>query len=118
MNLMMAIQAALGSVSPMTVTSWGASSGVDPHSSASRTITVPSGNPGAIKFSINSNDGTLEYKKNADAFAAVTHNGTITVTNGATLQFRLTGSITSCNLDVLDDTTETVIGSWVASTTT
>lgn len=115
MNLMMAILAALTRVGPMTVTNWGTSIGASPVSSASRAITVPSGNPGTLKWSIITNSGTLQYSKNGGAFATVTHNATITVANGDTIQFKLTGAGTDCLMDIIDNTFSTTIGTWEAT---
>lgn len=116
MNLMMALLGAMGSILPITTTSWGLSFGASPLSSASRTLTVPSGNPGTIRFTIITNDGTLEYKKNAAAFATVTDGGTVSVANGDTIQFRYTGtSATGAELEVYDNTTNDLVGVWIAS---
>jgi hypothetical protein len=117
MNLMMALLGSLGRILPITVSAdWGSDLGASPLSSASRTLTVPSGNPGTIRFEIILNEGTLEYKKNAAAFAAVTDGATLSVANSDTIQFRYTGSsATGANVEVYDHTTGTLVGSWSAT---
>lgn len=117
MNLMMALLASLGSIEPITASAdWGSDLGVSPLSSATRTLTVPSGNPGTIRFEIILNEGTLEYKKNAAAFASVTDGGTLSVANGDSIQFRYTGSSsTGANVEVYDHTTGDLVGSWSAT---
>ena len=59
--------------------------------SVSRTVTVPAGNTGQLRFDSVSADATFEYKIGAGAYTTVTGGATITVTNGATLEFRVTG---------------------------
>lgn len=104
----------IGTVSPITASAnWGIDSGASPLSSAARTLTVPSGNPGSVRFNVVSNDATLEYKLNAGAFTTVTDEGTISVSDAATLQFRFTGlSTDGAQLEVYDNTTGGLIGSW------
>lgn len=116
MNLMMGLLASLGSIAPITVTNWGVSSGASPVTSSVRNVTVPAGNPGTIRFEIITNDNTLEYKKNAAAFAAVSDGGTLSVANGDAISFRFTGlTAEGCSIEVYDHTTGTLVGSWTAT---
>jgi hypothetical protein len=104
---------------PITVSAdWGVESGASPLVSAARTLTVPAGNPGQLLFTLIFNDATLEYSINGGAYASVTGGETPTVTNGQTLRFRLTGaSLDGANVEVYDNTTDTLVGSWTPSIT-
>lgn len=56
-----------------------------------RTVTVPVGNGGVLRFAsllVPDFTGVAQYKKNADAFATITSNLEVTFANGDTLQVR------------------------------
>lgn len=107
----------IAGVSKITVSSdWGLGSGASPVVSANRTLTVPAGNPGVVRFNIVSNDATLEYSYNGGGYTTVTDEGTLSVVDTSTLRFRLTGSTADgCDVEVYDNTTGDLIGSWVGS---
>lgn len=114
MSMLGAFFATLGKIQPITVSSdWGANAGASPQTSASRTMTVPGGNPGVIKFTSVSSTGTFEYRKNAGAYATVTEGGTVSVATSDTINFRLTGiSSDGASVTVIDNTVGSAIGSW------
>lgn len=115
MTLMLAT-AALGHVNPITVNAdWGSSNGTSPQTSAVRVLTVPAGNPGVIKWTSVATSGSFEYRKNGGAYAAVVDNATVSVASSDTIQFRLTGAaFDTASINVLDNTTNTSIGSWLS----
>ena len=95
---------------------WGTTSGASPHSSPSRTLTVPGGNPGNLRLNVAGAGSAIEYKKNAGAFTGFVDGATITVANGDTLQFRLTGSSSDNMIVTVTDTTKSVtVGTWDGS---
>ena len=69
----------------------------------SRTVTVPAGNTGQLRFDSVSASGTFEYKIGAGSYATVTGGTIITCSNGATLYFKVTGgSATDGNVTLYD----------------
>lgn len=117
MSMLGAFIATMGKLKPITVSSdWGVNSGASPQASASRTITVPAGNPGNIKFTSVSTDGTFEYRKNAGAYATVTEGLTVSVATSDTVNFRLTGtSGNGANVTVIDNTVGNTVGTWTGT---
>jgi hypothetical protein len=119
MNLMMGLLAALGNMRSITVSSnWGNTLDTSPVTSPLGILDVPSGNPGSVRFEIITNTGTLEYSLSGAAYTTVTDGGTISVSDGSTLRFKLTGVTAECSLEVYDNTTGSVIGTWTATETT
>jgi hypothetical protein len=108
----------MGKIGSVTASAnWGAMSGaydtnVD---SASRTMTVPGGNPGSLNLAVafDLGVGVPQYKIAAGSFTSFSDGQDITVANGETLQFRIpasagvdgTGTIT-----VTDNTTGATVG--------
>jgi len=86
--------AAMGKVQPITVdVNWGISSGISTtRTSATRTLTVPAGNPGVIRFSLSGSSGDFYYQKNGGSFTLFAHNSTLSVANGDTLALRFVGT--------------------------
>jgi len=78
--------------------------------SAAKTITVPAGSSGAIKFVIGSE--TANYKKNAGSFTALSNNQVISFANGDTLTVQITGlTCDDCGqIFTLDNVTGAYIG--------
>lgn len=76
---------------PMTFSGLYSGLGASPFS-VSRTVTVPAGNSGQLRFDSVSADATFQYKIGAGSYTTVTGGSIITVTNGATLEFRVTGA--------------------------
>lgn len=107
----------IGMVAPITVSAdWSSDLGASPLTSATRTFTVPAGNPGVIRFNVVSNDATLDRSYNSGAYATVTDEGTLSISNSSTLNFRFTGASTDgANVEVYDNTTGDLIGSWTAT---
>lgn len=106
----------LAGVSPITATNWGSTTSASPATSANRTLTVPSGNPGTVRFNIVSNDATLQYSYNSGSFTTVTDEGTLSVADSSTLQFKFTGaSAEGATVEVYDNTTGDLVGSWTAT---
>lgn len=80
-----------------------------------RTLTVPGGNPGVIKFTGIVSDATAQYSKNNGAFTTFVNNDTLSVANGDTLKFRenpaLSGGIPNeLSCTVIDSTTSATVG--------
>lgn len=124
MSLLAAVAGSLGQVLPITASSdWGSNSGTAPTTitSAARTLTVPSGNPGnlTLNYVDGGAGGTPQYSKNAGAFTTFSNGTGITVANGDTLQFRcqsVTGSAATNTTTVVDATKGTTVGEWFANT--
>ena len=103
--------------SPITVdANWGVDDGPAPVSSIAGTLTVPPGNPGVIRFVVNSSTGgTQAYIKNG-APSAFVDGTTASVANGDTLALTYSALIgNSASYSVYDNTTNTIIGTWAAS---
>lgn len=103
-------------LSPITVnTNWGISSGVSTtRTSATRTLTVPAGNPGVIRFSLSGDSGDFYYQKNGGSFTLFVHNSTLSVANGDTLALRFVGTSPSeGEITVYDNTLSTLIGDFI-----
>lgn len=78
-----------------------------------RTITVPSGNSGTLKFSITVDVGaSTKYSKNGGAFTTFVQNDTVVFANGDTLKFEMTGSSSGVTAsgNVIDNTTAATVG--------
>ena len=92
---------------------WGSNTGASPIASATRTLTVPSGSSGVIKFGL-TNSG--KYSKNAGAFTNIVDNATLSVANGDTLQFNFTSAASdSTTVTVTDNAFGDLIGSWTGT---
>jgi hypothetical protein len=84
--------------------------------SAAKTLTVPSGNPGTIRFQIAVNTSSATYKKNGGSNTTFTDSSTLSMANGDTLQFRTLGaSADQLDVSVYDHTLGTLIGRWVGT---
>ena len=117
MNLFMAMQAALGTIRSITVSSnWGADSTSSPVTSATRTMTVPSENPGTIRFVVNNAGATGKYSKNGGLFTTITDGMTLAIANGDTIALRCNGSSSDVfDVAIYDHTTSINIGTWVGT---
>lgn len=85
--------------------------------SATKTLTVPAGNPGSIIFSI-ANGHTCQYSKNGGAFTTFTNGGTATFANGDSIAIKITGLLCGGDDDTVvlnDNTTSAYIGAFTAS---
>ena len=116
---MMLAPASLGHVYPITVDSdWG-SNGIGAYpgtpASASRTLTVPGGNPGNITLGLSGDyNGTPQYRYNGGTWTTFSNGTGITVATASTLEFRNLNmaSATTMSVTVTDATTATSIGGW------
>lgn len=86
--------------------------------STTRTITVPVGNSGNIRFEDYVDVGTVtasQTSKNGGAFTGASDPTTITFANGDTLAFRTNGNNAgeSRTFTLIDDTTSQIIGTYV-----
>ena len=107
-----------GGVASITVdANWGVvTPSSSPNTSAQRTLTVPLGTSD-IRFDVTAAPaGTLEYQKNAAAYAAVVDEATLSVTTSDTLRFRLTGASDGATIVVYDNTTSVQVGTCVLTT--
>ena len=104
-------------MSPITVSSnWGTNSTSSPVTSATRTMTVPSGNPGTIRFVVNNAGATGKYSKNGGTFTAITDGMTLSIANGDTIALRANGSSADVfDVAIYDHTLSTSIGTWVGT---
>ena len=118
MSLLAAVAGALANVAPITLNAnWTGGTISKPNSftDTSRTVTVPAGNPGVLKFVTTAGtDGTLQYSKNGGAFTDIStlSGGLLTVANGDTLNLKdsfvtLAGTDT---VTVTDNTKGTAVG--------
>lgn len=119
MTGVIAVLAAARKLSPITVDAdWGLDSiGAYPGTpaSASRTLTVPVGNPGNITLGLSGDyNGTPQYRKNAGTWTTFANGDPLTVATASTLEFRNLNmaSATSMVVTVTDATTSTSIGGW------
>lgn len=116
MSLLGLLAASMGVRSITVSANWGTTGPAGaPITSIAPTLTVPAGNPGTIKFSI-SGTSSFEYKKGAGAFTTVTDGGTLSVSNGDSLQFRFNAAGDFGILSVTDNTTGQLVGTWSATT--
>jgi hypothetical protein len=94
-----------------TDSSWTATNTTSNISTSSRTLTVPSGNPGNVKLSISSATAT-KYSKNGGASIAFITDDIISVATGDTIAFSMTGSVSGDTMtgSVKDSTTGVTIG--------
>ncbi len=102
---------------PITIVStWGSNFGASPVVSDAKTLTVPSGNPGTVRFDISASDGTLQYLKTGGIWTTFTNGTTLAVANGNTLEMRFFGDVfDGWSVSVKDHTTGGTIGSWDGS---
>lgn len=95
-------------------------SGVSPVTTSSRTLTVPTSNPGTLTFTVDPSLGSLTYSKNGGAFVALASGDQTGWANGNTLQIRKTGGGAgdSASVTIVDKTTGvTIINTNVIQTT-
>ena len=101
---------------PITVSAnWGTIAGSSPQVSASRTLTVPAGNPGVLRLVYTNVEPTPvpSYSINGGSFVAITDGITFSVANGDGVRFRISGgSLSELDFDVFDNTTNTFVGSF------
>lgn len=116
--LLRAIAGSLGG-GPITVSAnWGADSGAVPSTitSATRTLTVPGGNPGSLDLAFaNITGGTFQYSKNGGAFTTFSNGADVTFANGDTLAFRVTSPSVpggGGGITVTDNLRGTTVGTW------
>jgi archaellum component FlaG (FlaF/FlaG flagellin family) len=99
---------------PITIpTNWGVSApAASPQTSATKTLSVPPGNPGSVKLHYTAAPaGTGQYIKNGGAPTTFTVDTVVAFVNGDTLAFKLTGSSgDSCSILVTDNTLGNTIG--------
>jgi hypothetical protein len=111
----------LGSgISPITIpTNWGTSGpSATPITSATKTLTVPAGNPGNVLLHlVTAPSGTIGYSKNAAAFTSFTVDTVVNFADTDTLAFRLTGAGDFVSLTVTDNTVLVSVGTCIMSTT-
>jgi hypothetical protein len=116
---MMLIQAVAGSLAAASITvdaNWGVTTSASPAISPNRTLTVPGGTRN-IRFDVTTApSGTLEYSKNAGAYATVTDEGTLSVSTSDTLRFRLTGGGDGAVIVVYDNVTSKQVGTCTLNT--
>jgi hypothetical protein len=109
--------AASGVASITIPSNWGSQNGNSPQTSATKTLTVPGGNPGNLLFDIiTTPSGSFQYIKNAGAPVTVTDLQVVNFANGDTLAFRLTGDADLADLLVKDNTTLASVGTCTIST--
>lgn len=101
-----------GSPAPITVSSnWGVTSTASPATAPNRTLTVPAGNPGNLRFDITTAPvGTLEYRKNSGSYTTFSDEAVVNFADTDTLNFRLTGASDSANITIYDNTTGASVG--------
>ena len=96
------------------------SSGSSPVTSATRTVTVPAGNTGDLRFNNIVNDGSaFEYSKNAGAFTTISEDLVVNFADTNTLAVRATLPIAldECTFDLVDQTMAANVGSYTLTRT-
>lgn len=78
---------------PITIPSnWGVVVGNNP-AAANKTLTVPAGNNGNIRFVLGAVDsGVVQYRKNSGTYTTFSDGEVVNFANGDTLNFRLLGA--------------------------
>ena len=110
---------AIGRTSPITIPSnWGVQGGgASPQTSVAKTLTVPSGSSGSLRFHITlAPAGTFQYIKNGGAAVGITQDLVVVFANADTLAFKLTGAGDIANSNVIDDGASFTTGSISLST--
>lgn len=105
---------AAGTPAPITVSSnWGSTGpGASPQTSPTRTLTVPALNPGSLYFSVTGTGASsVTVSQNSGTFTSLTDGGGLTVANGDTLAFKLTGASRTATIAVTDTAAATSVGS-------
>lgn len=100
---------------PITVNAnWGTTSQATVNiTSGTRTLAVPAGNPGDVRFDVVDETGRpRSYSKNGGSFTTFTHGTVVAFANGNTLAFKMSASGEGDELDlsIVDNTTSSVIG--------
>ena len=110
--MLRALMATLDSVAPITLSSnWIDVSGASPQTTATRTLTVPAGNPGQIRFNVSATiAGVTRYSKNGGAFTNFVDSDTLSVADTDTLALRLVGAGTDASITVTDTATGASVG--------
>lgn len=93
---------------------WGSSGPAGaPLLSAVKTVTVPAGNPGNVRFHLSVLPaGNMQYIKNGGANNNISTSDTVAnFANGDTIQFRLPNATDTATVVVTDDSLSTSIGS-------
>lgn len=116
MTLLTLLAGVVSNVDPITVdVNWGISSGISTtRTSSTRTLTVPAGNPGVIRFSLSGSSGDFYYQKNGGSFTLFVHNSTLSVANGDTLALRFVGTSPSTGeITVYDNSLGASVGDFI-----
>lgn len=99
---------------------WGLNSAANPGpvTSATRSLTVPSGNPGDVTFTP-AGSIAVKYSKNGGAFTTISGVTNVNFASGDSLAFQsATGAaLDSATVVVTDATTLALVGSWIGSLT-
>ena len=123
MNLLMGLLAALGKVTPSitgTPNFGGVVAATVAHTSATMTVTVPSGSSGVVRFNFGT-DGPNDpqYKINGGSSVTVVDGVTVTLANGDTVQIFWGSNVpgTTCSLTMYDNVTNTTVGTYYGERT-
>lgn len=111
------VLAAGARIGPVTASSnWGIDIGDVTNGSGTitRTLTVPSGNPGSLNFAIAGIGVVIKYQKNGGAATTVTDGLDVTFANSDTLAFLVEagGGTGSMVVTVTDNFDGSTVGSW------
>ncbi len=106
------IAAMKAGVAAMTATNWGTTGpGASPQTSPARAITVPAGNPGLLTIYITGTGAANVTASIAGgSFNAISDGSGLSVTNGQTLAFRLTGASRTVSIQVADNAAGVNVG--------
>lgn len=117
-------QEAIGAAAPGLVTSMSLSSpfdsptGASPQTTATRTVTVPAGNPGDIRCDVVVSSTDPQSQINANPFQGCGDETILDLANGDSLTFRLAGAARTASITLYDSTTGALIdGPFVITTT-
>lgn len=102
----------------ITVSSnWGTTSTASPATAPNRTLTVPSGNAGNLRFDLFVvPTGTIEYRKNSGTYTSFVDDDVVNFANGDTLNFKLTGASDQATIRVYDTQTGVQVGTCILMT--
>ncbi len=86
--------------------------GGTPQTTASRTVTVPTGNSGGVDYDVTGTSGspTISRSIDAGAFNGFTDGDADTFTNGQALRFRVAGAGSSATIQMKDNDSNGNIG--------
>jgi hypothetical protein len=116
MSILAAVAGSLTRASITVDANWGIASEASPSTtatSATRTLNVPPSSS-ALRWNVAFSDGaSIAYSKNGGGFTTLSDEGTLAVADNDTIALRFTGAApSSCDLEIYDNTTNRLVGTF------